>query len=103
MPLMMMRVGTGTSKVMPSGASTRTGWEKPSASSSALGPGAMAHTDDLELLGEALGHARDHVGDERARQAVQRTVTALVVGPADLERVAFLRDGDPLGELPFER
>ena len=42
MPFTTMRVGVGTSKVTPSGASTRTGWEKPRASSSDDGPLAMA-------------------------------------------------------------
>ena len=38
MPLTTMRVGVGTSKETPSGASTKTGWEKPRASSSDEGP-----------------------------------------------------------------
>ena len=38
----------------------------------ALGRDAVADADDLELLGVALGDADDHVGDERAGQAVQR-------------------------------
>ncbi len=41
-PFTTIRVGVGTSKITPSGASTVTGWEKPSASSSAEGPRAMA-------------------------------------------------------------
>src|SRR5258706_9904002 len=42
MPDTMMRVGTGTSNVMPCGASMWTGWLKPSASSSLFGPCAVA-------------------------------------------------------------
>src|SRR5262245_20132713 len=37
---------------------------------------AVAHALDLEPLFEALGDALDHVGDERARQPVQRPVRA---------------------------
>src|SRR5262245_31716178 len=42
-----------------------------------LGDGAVADADDLEIPGEALRHAGDHVGHERAREAVQRAVLAL--------------------------
>src|SRR5579885_2150994 len=42
MPLMMTRVGWGTSKVMPGGASTGTGWLNPRANSSFEGPWAVA-------------------------------------------------------------
>jgi hypothetical protein len=51
--------------------------EKPSCeveASVALGGGAVADADDLELLAEPVGHADDHVVDERADQAVQRPV-----------------------------
>ena len=41
MPLTTTRVGTGTSKVIPSGASTTRGCENPSASSMAAGPRAV--------------------------------------------------------------
>ena len=52
----------------------------------ALRRGAVADADDLELLREALGDADDHVVDQRAGEAVQRTVLALVVGTLDEER-----------------
>src|SRR5690606_20884706 len=39
---------------------------------------AVTGTDDLELLLVALGHTRDHVGEQGAGQAVQRTRVALV-------------------------
>ena len=76
---------------MPSGALTMTGWLKPRARRSvfgALGLGAVADADDLELLGEAVGDADDHVVDQRAGEAVQRAVLPLVVGPLDHERAA---------------
>ena len=47
--------------------------------------GAVADADDLELLAEAVGDADDHVVDQRADQAVQGPVLALVVGPLDEE------------------
>ena len=49
----------------------------------ALGLGAVADADDLELLAEAVGDADDHVVDEGAGEAVQGAVVALVVGPLD--------------------
>jgi hypothetical protein len=76
----------GTSKVMPSGASMSTGWLNPRASAAGWGPeglGAVAHADDLELLGEPVGHTDDHVAHQRAGEAVQRTVLPLVVGALD--------------------
>src|SRR5262245_6774330 len=45
----------------------------------ALGDGAVADADDLELPGEAGRHAGDHVRDERASEAVEGAVLALVV------------------------
>ena len=60
MPFTTMRVGAGTSKVMPSGASTidRVAEAEGEAQRGrALGLGAVADADDLELLGEAVGHA----------------------------------------------
>jgi hypothetical protein len=42
MPVTTMRLGVGTSKLMPSGAVTFTAWLKPRASSSAPGPLAVA-------------------------------------------------------------
>ena len=52
----------------------------------ALGSGAVADADDLELLDEALASRPDHVGDERAGEAVLGAVLALVVRPLDEER-----------------
>ena len=42
MPFTAMRLGVGTSKVMPSGASIFTGWLNPSARSRVVGPWAAA-------------------------------------------------------------
>ena len=101
-----MWVGVGDLEVMPSGASTLTGWLKPSASSSlfvALGRGAVADADDVEVLAEAVGDTDDHVVDERAGQAVQGPVLALVVGALDEELVAVLADGDGAGQVTLER
>ena len=81
-----MRLGAGTSKVMPSGAFDHDGVAEAEGEVEgvgALGGGAVADADDLELLGEAVGHADDHVVDEGADQAVHGTGLALVVGPLD--------------------
>jgi hypothetical protein len=55
----------------------------------ALGLHAVADADDLELLLVALGHPGDHVGDQRAREAVQRLALALVVGTGHGERAVL--------------
>ena len=68
--------------------------------------GAVADALDLEALLEAVGDALDHVGDERARQPVQRAVLA-AVGRARDESVAARRPArrhrdvavDALGQL----
>src|SRR5262249_21365817 len=65
----------------------------------ALRGGAVADADDLELLGEALGHPDDHVVDQRAGEAVQGPRLPLVAGPLAHERVGVLADGDG-GRLP---
>ena len=65
----------------------------------ALGGGAVADADDLEVLAEAVGHADDHVVDERADEAVHGPVLALVVGALDEELVALLADGDLAGDV----
>ena len=101
MPWTSMRVGWGTTNSMPSGASTTTGWLKPSERSSffgALGAGPVADADDVELLAEAVGHADDHVVDERADEAVQRPVLTLVVGALDEQLAVGLADGDRAGD-----
>src|SRR5215218_131710 len=66
------------------------------------GGGAVADADDLQLLGEALRHARHHVGDQRTGETVQRAVLALVVGTTHEELVALTGDGDVDGRVVLE-
>src|SRR5262249_6329353 len=58
--------------------------------------------DDLELAGVPLRHADHHVVDERAREAVQGPVLALVVGPRHNELIVFTPDRDGLGRCVLE-
>src|SRR3954464_15244355 len=51
---------------------------------------AVADALDLERLREAGGHALDHVGDQRAGQAVQRPVLGAVGGPGDDDLAVLL-------------
>src|SRR6266571_4340885 len=51
----------------------------------------VAHALDLERLREPLGHAVHHVGDERARESVERLVAALVGRPSYDDRLALHR------------
>src|SRR5947199_4755823 len=53
----------------------------------------VTHPLDLERLRESLGDAVHHVGDERARESVERLVPALVGGPPHDDRFAFHRHG----------
>src|SRR5207342_1133028 len=69
----------------------------------ALGLGAVADTDDLEVLLEAVGDADDHVVDEAAREAVLGTVVALVVGAGAGEHAAVDRHLDLARDLTAER
>ena len=55
----------------------------------ALGRDAVADADDLQRLGVAVGDADDHVGDQRAGQAVPRPALALVVGTGDEQRAVL--------------
>src|SRR5262249_51451738 len=64
----------------------------------ALRGGAVADADNLELLGEALRHADDHVVDERTGQAVLRPVLTLVVRTLDHELAVVLADRDDTGD-----
>src|SRR5439155_2495372 len=64
----------------------------------------VADTLELEALLEALGHALDHVRDERAGEPVQRAVLAAVGRALDDQPAVLLLDLDPyrdlLDELP---
>src|SRR3712207_8250560 len=72
----------------------------------AAGLHAVADPDDLEGLAVALRDAGDHVGDQRAGQAVQRTALPLVVRAGHLEDTVLGaldvdRCGDGVRELPL--
>jgi hypothetical protein len=69
----------------------------------ALGGGAVAHADDLELLDEAVGHADDHVVHQGAHQAVHGPGLTLVVGTLHQQGVTLLADGDGAGQVTLER
>src|SRR5688572_21011387 len=60
---------------------------------------AIAHALDLEPLLEALRHSLDHVGDERARQAVQRAILAAFGRPLDNDLAVVLLDQHAAGDL----
>src|SRR6185436_2007754 len=60
----------------------------------ALHGGAVADTDELELLLEALRHARDHVRQVRARRARHRVGEVAIRARGNLHEVAFDRDLD---------
>ena len=105
MPLTTMRVGCGHLELDPVGGLDRhrvrvaeRQLEVP-----ALELRAVADALDLERLLVAVGDALDHVGHERAREAVQRAVLAAVGRARDEQLLAVLRDRDvavdALGEL----
>ena len=52
----------------------------------AIHRGAIADALDFQILLEAVGHTDDHVAEQRAGQAVQRAVLALVVRALDRDR-----------------
>ena len=53
--------------------------------------GLVADALDLQRLLVAVGHALDHVGEQRAGQAVQGLALLLVVGAGDDEVAVLLR------------
>src|SRR5262249_17278540 len=57
----------------------------------------VADPDDLQRLAVSLGDARDHVGDQRAGQPVQRADLAFVVRPGHRDDPVGLRDLDGRG------
>jgi hypothetical protein len=70
----------------------------------ALGHDAVTGADDLEGLDVPLGDASDHVGDQCARQAVQRLGDPLVVRASDVDdAVLATGDRDGLGHDVAER
>src|ERR1019366_9573894 len=54
----------------------------------------VADADDLQRLAETVRDAGDHVGDQRAGQAVQRADLALVAWPGDFNGAVGLADLD---------
>src|SRR6266851_2961739 len=58
-----------------------------------------ADPDDLQRLAVPLGHAGDHVGDQRAGKAVQRPDLALVAWPRDGDGAVYLGHLDGRGNL----
>src|SRR5215471_15076127 len=64
---------------------------------------AVADALDLELLLEALGHALDHVRDERPGQAVQRPVLPALGRPRDDDLAVALLDLHPRRNLLLQR
>jgi len=58
---------------------------------------AVPDADDLELALEAVLDAVDHVGDERAHQAVQRPHRPVLGAAADRQHVLLHRDGQAAG------
>jgi len=54
--------------------------------------GAVTHAVDLKTLLESLANAGHHVGEQRPRQTMQRSVLAAVVGPRHGEHALVQRD-----------
>src|SRR5439155_11088697 len=69
----------------------------------ALQSGPVSHADDLQALLVALRHALDHVRHERAREAVQRAMEAVVVRPLHTDRAVLANDPDLRMERILER
>ncbi len=63
---------------------------------------AEAHAGDLEALGEAGAHPRDHVGDEGPHEAVHGPGPPALVGGPYAEGLALLDDLDIPGQRPRE-
>ena len=105
MPLTLMRVGAGTSKVMPVGGVDDDRVAEAEGQldlARAPGHGPVADADDLEVLGEAVGDAEDHVVDQAAGQAVQGPVLALVVGRSTKRVESSWRTVISPGSIPLQ-
>jgi hypothetical protein len=68
----------------------------------ALGRGAIADADDLQLLGEPSRDADHHVVDQRPGQTVQGAVLPLVVRPLHEQRAVLLAHGDLARQVALE-
>jgi len=100
-----MRVGCGTSNVMPGGGLHVDGVREADCDLHLVGAlrlGAVADPDDLEVFREAVGHTGDHVRDQRPLQAVERAIFAGVIDALDRERVAVTGDGDTADDVVGE-
>src|SRR5262249_11905790 len=64
--------------------------------------GAVADADDVQRLGVAVRHALDHVGNQRARKAVQRAVRLLIRRPLDAYLAILDHHLHPLRQLPLQ-
>ena len=67
-----------------------------------LGNGPVADPLDLEFFAETLGHAEDHVLDQRAHQAVKGLRLAAVIRALDHQNPIVGVDGDSTGQLLAE-
>src|SRR5690349_2158379 len=68
----------------------------------ALGLDPVTDPDDLQGLAVSLGHAGHHVGNQGAREPVQRADRAVVAGPGHGDQAVRLLDLDGLGDLERE-
>ena len=82
MPETMIRVGSGHLEVDAVGGldHDRVGETHLQLEPTALEVGPVTDTDRLQLLAVAVGHAGDHVGEQRPVQTVERPHVALVAG-----------------------
>ena len=92
-----MVLGLGVSKLMFSGAVQDHGVGEADVDGqllAALGLGAVAGAHQLQGLGEAVGHAHNHVVDQRPVQAVHGLVGLAIGGAREGQHVALLLHGD---------
>lgn len=69
----------------------------------ALGLGAEAHADQVQLLLEALADAVDHVGHQGAHRAAHRIGFSRFVGGHEAQLASFVLDGDELVRRTHQR
>ena len=102
MPLTTISVWLGVSMVMPSGNRIIDQMREAERQGQALGlhRGAIADADQLELLLVALGHARDHVRQVRARRARDGVRAFGARARLDREVLVLLHDLDAALRAP---
>src|SRR5581483_8138069 len=54
----------------------------------------VSDADDIQRLRESVSHSRDHVGNQRSNEAVQRTNVALVIRTLNFEHAVVQINGD---------